>query len=511
MDKKHTSTGIKPFGYIPSQTCPITYQIGGGSLFAASSSLDDDADTSSGADTTAHRDPSPVRVDSFSVWPNGVDNNEPTVCKELIRGNRLLPSMLEKQISILYGSGPQLYREDIGPDGKVTRTYLKDEQIQAWLESWRENGIADDYKTYLNKCIRNYYYTEGVFSKYRFSRGARAGLHGFLPVTGLEHVSDTRARFCTRKDIRLRRDITQADFEAVMVGNWSGESIRQEYRVYPRLDFTNPLGRNVAINYSMNPNFGEEVYATNVFFNGIKEWIRGCNATPSYINSFLENALSARQHVIFPTAWMAAKRDWIVQLCAENAELKANGKDMKNISMGRGKAWTIEVGEVYSDDILEKYVQLELRKLTNFLSGRGKNQGKIYASRAFVNDNGEPEKWEINEVSQKYKEYIEALITYDKRSDLVLVAAKGIDPSISNITPDGTVSKSGADAFYNYMIYLLQQSIPEMVVCADLNYAIRLNFPDKYASGIRIGFFRPTVARQEDTTSSQRLENQVEQ
>ena len=208
---------------------------------------------------------------------------------------------------------------------------------------------------------------------------------------------------------------------------------------------------------------------------------------------------------------MAAKKVAIQQMCEQNAELQAENKPLKKIKMGKGSASTIEVGTVYSDDLLEKYVQAELRKLTEFLSGRGKNQGKVYATRAFINDNGQSEKWEINEISQKYKEYIEALITYDKRADLVLLAAKGIDPSISNITPDGTVSKSGSDAYYNYMIYLTQQSIAEQVVCADINYALKLNFPDKYESGIRIGFFRPNVQRQEDLSPSQRMSNQTEQ
>ena len=61
------------------------------------------------------------------------------------------------------------------------------------------------------------------------------------------------------------------------------------------------------------------------------------------------------------------------------------------------------------------------------------------------------------------------------------------------------------------MIYLTQQSIAEQVVCADINYALKLNFPDKYESGIRIGFFRPNVQRQEDLSPSQRMSNQTEQ
>lgn len=508
MNNKTSKRDIPTFGYIPSSINPITYQIGQGGPLSRSM---DDIENGGSEDKADREILSAISLDSFKVWPNGVNNDDPSVCKRLIKGNRLLPSVLEKQISILYGRGPQLYRESCTDSGELERHYLQDPEIQAWLESWQENGISEDYRTYLNQCIRSFYYTEGIFSKYRFSVGARQGLKGFLPVVGLEFLSDTRCRFCTRKDISRRRDITLKDFDHVMVRNWESDAASTEYRVFPVLDRRDPMAKPSPVSYSRNPNYGGDVYATNVFFAGVREWIRGCNATAAYINSFLENSLSARHHVIIPNAWMAVKEEWIRRLCEENAERKAQGQPLKNITMGRGNGWKIEVGTEYSEEILEKYVQMELRKLTEFLSGRGKNQGKVYSSRAFLNESGQAEKWEIVEISQKYKEYIEALISYDKRSDMVLLAAKGIDPSISNITPDGTVSKSGADAYYNYMIYLTQQSIAEQVVCADINYALRLNFPQKYADGIRIGFFRPNVQRQEDTTPSQRMSNQSEQ
>lgn len=491
---------IRRFGYIPSKTHPITYQIG-----------EDILSSQSGGKASPPAECLTARtVGPYYVWPAGEDNKEPSVCKELIKGNRLIPSLIEKQIAILYGHGLQIFTEEVNDKGEIIRHYRKDAQIRAWLDSWREHGIADSVETYINKCIRSYYYSEGIFTRWRFSRGARAGLQQCMPVAGLEHVSETRCRLCTRRNIARRHDIENGDLDMVMVGNWAADSVRNEYKVYPRFDFTNPLGRTSPISYSRNPNHGEEIYATNVFFHGIKEWIRGCNATPEYINSFLENALSARHHVIIPNAWIESKRRYLEELCSSNATAKANGQELRNIEMGKGKGWTIEVGTEYSDDLLEQYVNLELRKLTEFLSGRGKNQGKIYASRSFIGEGGEYESWKIEEIQQKYKEYIDALIAYDKRSDMVILSAKSIDSSISNISSDGIVSKSGADAYYNYMIYLTQQSIPEEVVCADLNYALRLNFPDKYAAGIRIGFFRPALRRQEDVAPSQRMSGQNE-
>lgn len=493
-----SNAGLQPFGYIPSKTHPITYQIGENPLGSQSSQA------------TAPELLTSKVIGNYHVWPAGEDNKEPSTVKELIKGNRLIPSLIEKQIAILYGRGMQLFTEEVNDKGDIIRHYLKDAEIIAWLDSWREAGLAEDVKTYIVKCIRSYYYSESIFTKWHFTKGMRAGIRGSKPVAGLEHVSETRCRFCTRRNMTDRHDIENKDFELVMVGNWAADTVRNEYKIYPRMDYTNPTAFPSCMSYSRNANYGEEVYATNVFFHGIREWIRGCNATPEYINSFLENALSARHHVVIPNAWIDAKQRYLQELCSINAQLKAQGKQTKNIEFGKGKGWTIEVGTEYTDDLLEQYVNLELKKLTEFLSGRGKNQGKVYASRSFCNANGEFESWKIEEISQKYKEYIDALISYDKRSDMVILSAKGIDSSISNIAQDGIVSKSGADAYYNYLIYLTQQSIPEEIVCADLNYALKLNFPAKYAQGIRIGFFRPNVQRQEDTSPANRMSNQSE-
>lgn len=490
------------FGFISGKGYAFTYQIGETPLGSSADIFD------APGQSFVSRTMSAQRVNRYFIWPFGSDNLEPNTCKALIKGNRLLPSLIEKQISILYGNGPQLYTSTVTPDGLLSRQYIKNERIQNWLESWRENGLADTYETYLNKCIRSYYYSEGIFSKWHLSRGLMAGLTGFLPVVGLEHIDELRCRMATSRNIATKTDVEDRDFEKVMVGNWESSAISTEYKVYQRMDYTAPLSRNSVVTYSKNPNYGESIYASNVFFTGIKEWIRGCNATPEYINSFLENSLSARHHVIIPNAWLKQKEDELQQLCDINARKQAEGKpesDYVRITIGNKE---IEVGTTYTDDLLNKLVQAELTNLTNFLAGRGKNQGKVYATRSFINQNGDTETWKIEEIGQKYKEYIEALITYDKRADMVLLSAKGIDSSISNISSDGVISKSGSDTYYNYLVYLTQQALPESIICADINYAIRLNFPEEYKAGIRLGFYRPTVQRQEEVSPANRLSNQ---
>lgn len=496
---------MNKFGYIRhGENYALTYQIGETPLRPAS-----DGQYTTSAETSS-APLTPRKVGRFYIWPNGADNLDPNTCKTLIMGNRLLPQLIEKQIAILYGTGPKLFKESISPDGKIVRTYVQIPAIQAWLDSWLQNGLPDSYEIYLNKCIRSYYYSEGIFSKIHLSRAQITGIRKALPVAGLEHVSDIRCRMATTKDITSRQDVEDRDFTHVMVGNWEATGETTQYKTYPRMDYTQPLARHCAIAYAKNPNQGEEIYATNKFFRGIKEWIRGCNATPEYINSFLENSLSARHHVIIPQAWMDQKEAMLQELCDANRRLLAEGKKESEFHVIKIGKTTLEVGINYTPTLLDKYVKAELDNLTAFLSGRGKNQGKVYASRSFRNDNGDLESWEIKEIPQKYKEYIEAIISYDKRADMVLLSAKGIDSSISNVSSDGVISKSGADSYYNYIIYLTQQAIPESIVCSEINHAIRLNFPQEWAQGIRLGFYRPNVQHQDEVSPADRLSNQSE-
>ena len=113
-----------------------------------------------------------VKVLLDLVWPNGANNDDPSVCKELIKGNRLFPSLIEKQIAILYGHGIRLYREVVKDDGTVGRIYVKDREIQDWMDSWRESGLPDDIRTYIIKNIRAYYYSESIFTKWHLSAAA---------------------------------------------------------------------------------------------------------------------------------------------------------------------------------------------------------------------------------------------------------------------------------------------------------------------------------------------------
>ncbi|MBQ7018733.1 MAG: hypothetical protein IJN06_07000 [Bacteroidales bacterium] len=491
-------------GYIKIGSDVYTYQVGedapAGQLMAADY-----------AATSQSRPLQPLNVNGFYVYPYGENNTEPNEAKDLISTNRLLPGLIEKQIGMLYGRGPALYKESTDKNGFPAREYIQDPEIKAWLENWLETGIADDYTTYLNKCIRSFYYCEGCFSKWRFTRGSQ--FSRTLPVAGLEHVSVTRCRLATTENIAGRTDFEDAEFNKVLVGNWSGTGSSREYKVYPRFNYTKPLAHPSAISYIKNPTHGEEIYSFNTFYRGVKDWIQGSNLTPKYINDYLANALSARLHIIIPEAWMRSKKDMLQGICERNAGKMSEATEGSSVELEKitfGEDDVMEVGCDYHEGLLAEFTTRELKKLGQFLSGAGKNQGKYYATTSFTDENGQEQRWRIEEIPQKYKEYIEAIKSYDERADYVMLAAKGLDPSISNVSKEGVISKSGSDAYYNYLIYLNGLTIPESVVCSALNYAIKLNFPAKYASGVRIGFYRPTIAKQQDVTPENRLQNQTE-
>ena len=143
----------------------------------------------------------------------------------------------------------------------------------------------------------------------------------------------------------------------------------------------------------------------------------------------------------------------------------------------------IVIGSEFKESTLIKYLQSELRKISRYLSGAD-NQGKAYATISFKNSQGEEERWKIETVDLKYKEYIDALISYDKRADEVLLSSVGLDSSISSVSKDGVISKSGADAYYNYLIYIMSLTSEDEICSEPFNMAIQINFPHLLQPGV---------------------------
>lgn len=438
-------------------------------------------------------------VKGYQILARGVADNE---CEEIerdIKQNRLLPQLLRKQRDILYGQGLAVYRREL-KDSKYVRVYQDVPVIQDWLDSWEANGLECGYRDVAKSIIKNYYYFSDFFIKWRMTKGHSLG-HTSIHVAGFEVMENRHCRLATRRTDTPFSVIPYKDMTHVAVARFGyGNS---QYQIYPR--FTPATASDIlyaGISHHRDKSVGR-IYGSNETFEGSRNYIKGSNSTATYINSFLKNSLAAKIHIIIPEAWVESKRKQIKAICDENRRRAAKSPAEPALLYN-----DIEVGTEYLESTLINYMRSELRKVSAYLSGAD-NQGKAYASISFrPTGSSAAEEWKFENIDLKYKEYVDALIAYDRRADEALLSAVGMDSSISSVSKEGVISKSGSDVFYNYLIYLMGLN-PHDEICAEpFNWALSLNFPDLYKKGFRLGFYRETPSRQEEVSPKDRLQNQ---
>ncbi len=472
-------------GYILTENNVLTFQMGEGSIpemLAAGPGI-------------MYREPYMseghiVEVRGYRVLTRGANDMQIEDVSKNIKGNRLLPEVIEKQVKILFGEGLNLYKPAFR-DGKLQRDWTTIQEVSRWLNSWEDFGIIDDYQDLAIAQLRRYYSFEDFFTMWRFSM---ADVTGRRWCAGLELVENSKARLATDKNLGYRQEeYAYSDFDYIAVGDWRTTG---DIKVYPRLDVTKVDTYNVAISHHANDDI-DSLYGRNKSYEGSRQWVEAANENPRFIRSFLRNSLAAKLHVVIPNEWLESQKARISSLCQANKEREREGKELFTLN-------GIDIGTKYTDAALIKYTNKELEKLTQYLSGAD-NQGKLFSTFSYQNAKGDRVEWKIESLDLKYKEYIESLLLFDRRADEVLVGSVGLDPSISNVSKEGIISKSGSDAYYNYIIYQTQLTAPEKICCDPFNMALRVNFPHLYADGFRFGFYRNAPMRQQDISPDNRL------
>lgn len=433
-------------------------------------------------------------VQGFQLCMRGWNNMLVEEVTQEIKQNRLLPRLYSKEIKMLYGHGPVCYRLVL-EGNKLRREYISLPPVDDWLQSWSDMGMAS-VEEFCKTNIKNYYYFGDFFCKWRFSRGKRLGMG--LPVAGLENLENKHCLLATTRQDVATALISYQDFRHVAVGRWFFGN--GGYRIYPKFSMADIDDYHYAAVSHHREKSVDEFYGVNETHQGARPYIQGSNKTAHYINSFLKNSLAAKIHIIVPNAWLQAKRSQIQTLCKENQKRRAQNQELIKYN-------SLDIGTEYSETVLIQYLRQELRKVGQYLSGEG-NQGKAYSTVSFMDSAGHEQQWKIEPIDLKYKEYIDALISYDKRTEQALLSSVGLDAAISAVDKEGVISKSGSDAYYNYLIYIMSLT-PEDEVCSEpLNMAMRVNFPDLYSQGYRIGFYREVPQRQEDVAPKDRLNQQ---
>ena len=442
-----------------------------------------------------------MRLDDFTVplWGDG-HNLYPQQVFSTTSENKMLPEVISKQVKYLFGKGPRLYREVIQGEGEKQhriRIPVEVPEIQDWLESWEENGF-EHYWDYLKNLITDYYYVNTCVSRYNFTKSRR--LVGQVPagkaypILSLSYIGSDEARLATKTDSLTKR-ITNKDCNYVILGDWMNPN-RYNYEVYHRFNPAEPFKFPTAIAFNSDKTFTKTVYALNNWFKGLYEWIKASNLSPKYLNSYLKNALNAHIHVIIPSNWYNKQKEILQTICNENliSDVPVQ-KEYRGVKLIDEKGKLIQFYETMVDQLIAN----ELNAITSMMTGEGKNQGKIWASTKWGNEG-----WEFQEFPGKFKEYFEAIIDFDRRSDEVILAGKGIASSITNVEKDGVISKSGSDVYYNYLIYVASLTLEEYFILKEINRAIHLNFPEAKKQGIKLGFWIDIPAKLQDTTPSER-------
>lgn len=434
-----------------------------------------------------------LSANGYQIAARGSNNLLVEEIERDIEQNRLLPRLYNKQMTILYGEGPMLYKKRI-VNNQIVKEYQEVKQVNPALNSWMMNGMEQNVADFCKANIKNYYYFRDFFTKTRMSLGNAIGKQ---PIAGLEALENKDCRLATSRADAATSLISYRDLRYVTVGRWlHGGS---QFSVYPRFDVRDVSRYNfAAVSHHREKSVGD-YYGNNETHQGTSAYIRGANKSANYINSFLKNSLAAKVHVIIPDSYVESKRMQIRNLCAENE--KRISKNLTTL-MFNG----IDIGTTYKESTLIRYINNELKKLSDYLSGEG-NQGKAFASYSYrVGQGKEQDNWKIETIDLKYKEYIESLIAYDRRADEVIATSVGFDASVSGISKEGIISKSGSDLYYNYLIYLLSLTHDDEKCCEPLSdIFLQCNFPDLYNQGYRFGFYRQVPQRQENVEPANRL------
>jgi len=402
-------------------------------------------------------------LDEWRIRPYGFNNDLPKVIKDIIQGNSIAPGILKKKLQLLWGKGPQLYTEDIA-DNVLQRTWTQDFRVQNWLESW-------GYLDYLQKSIVDYTNIEGTFTKFYLAKGIRVNKPS---IAKLEFVTAETARLGNHKN-----DLSNTA-RICAITDWRFNRIESmDYKVYALFDFQNPFKNRNSILYSNMYSFCSDYYTVPDIYGSL-EWIRRSSAIPLILKALSKNSINLKYHIISPAKFWEDK-----------------SKELKESK-----------GDKYTDKDLINYKKNYLRQVSKVLSG-AENSGKFWHSIRYMVIEGHKileEGWEIKEIKQNIGDFVSAQIKISDQANRMVAAGVGMHPALGGAGESGRAD-SGSEQLYALKNYLLTGiDIPESIIMKAINYALKINFPEK---NLKLGFYHLPPEKEEDITSSKRIKNNV--
>ncbi|KFF26865.1 hypothetical protein [Chryseobacterium vrystaatense] len=400
-------------------------------------------------------------ADGLELLPYGRFNDMPQLLRDTIYRNPNIPGVMEKKQQLLWGQGPHLYKT-VYIDGKPQREWVRDTEVQEWLESW-------GHLTYLEKTIQDFNFMQGSFSKMVNAKSIRVGVNW---VHSIEHINPLWARLA-------RKSGASEATHALVSDAWSAFQPKS-YKDYPLFDSRNPGKSPISVYYSKLYSFATDFYAIPTIL-GALEWINRATAVPLILKALAKNSINAKYHVTSPAIFWDKKREDLQEEC---------------------KAKDID----YEESMLDEYEEILFKSIIKTLAS-DENAGKIWHTKTLVSPDGSnliELGWTITPIDQNIKDFVETQIKIADKADSAVSAAVGIHKSLGGITDAGK-SDSGSEQLYAYTMFkLIGVKMPEMVVTRAVNEALKINYPKK---GLQLGFFHEEAQRQEDQSSKDRVKN----
>lgn len=396
--------------------------------------------------------------EGFKVLPYGNRNDLPQLLRDVVYDNPNIPGVMEKKQGLIWGKGPQLYREIINDKNEKVRIPVQSTEVENWLDSW-------DYQDYILDLITDFNFIQGGFTKFVQKRSFLTGKPFF---NHLEHIEPHWARLAIKGD--------GAKPSHCIVSEYWRSGIANDYKAYPLFNNLEPFKYPNSVMYSRTKTFATDHYAIPTIF-GALEWIRRSTAVPLILKALSKNSINAPYHVKSPQKFWDDKRTQL----EEKARLENRDFDEKEL-----------------DDF-----ETELfRKINKTLS----SPGRIWHTVDLVVDGMNLTKvgWEIKPIDQNIKDFVETQIKIADKADSAVSAALGIHKALGGITANGKAD-SGSEQLYAYLMFkLIGVDIPEYIIFKALNAAIKANFPNE---NVKIGFLHGEAQRQQDQTSQDRIKN----
>ena len=406
----------------------------------------------------------PVSVGSFKVVPFGHNNDIPNRLRDTLDDNNLAPGILERQLNLMYGQGPFLYR--LGFDGgEIRHIWTEDRDVQAWLDSW-------DYRSYIIGVATDYLYLKGFFNSVHLRKGHRIGQRPF--IDHLEHILAKNARLEWPED---STSIDPKDVRHILVGDFEHGCINTGIRSYPVYDPRDPGKYGVSAVYVNNYSFSRNFYSVPQYWGALRWIVRG-SEIPTIFKYVTDNGLNLAYHVHSPQGYWDLKREALQSLHRD---------------------WS----DAQVEEEISHMTETFLKNLTEVLSGK-ENAGKFFHT-VDVQAGDHVETWKIEAIDQKIKDFVDSQLKISEASVSAITSGMGLHPSLSNIMVNGKLA-SGSEMLYAFKLYLLSDAgIKENTILEPLNQAIAFNFPGK---DLRIGFYHTKLETEEATSPDDRIKNQ---